>query len=479
MNLPPVYQKRRATIAKALKAAGGGVAVLPTAPEYPRNRDADFPYRHDSYFYYLTGFTEPASWLVIEASGKTTLFCRPKDLEREIWDGIRLGPKAAPASLGVDEAVSVEELDEKMPLLLANQNAVWFPFATHKGLQTQVDGWLNTVRARVRFGAECPQSQHDLCKLLDEMRLIKDAHEIAILRRAGAISAGAHVRAMQLSAAMLRPPAKGALTKVPRDLLQKVPGEVPREYHLEAELLHEFRRHGSQFPAYTSIVAAGANACILHYRADTAELKAGELCLIDAGCELDGYASDITRTFPANGKFTPAQRTLYDIVLAAQEAAIAVTKPGNRFTDPHDAATRVLAQGMLDVGLLDQKKHGTVDDVLQSGAYRQFYMHRTGHWMGMDVHDCGDYTEPGSKPREEKDALGKMVMKKPPRILRAGMVLTIEPGLYVRPAKGVPKKFWNIGIRIEDDALVTAKGCELMTRGVPVKADAIEALMRG
>ncbi|TAG32781.1 MAG: M24 family metallopeptidase [Polaromonas sp.] len=471
MSLPTVYQKRRATIAKALKAAGGGVALLPTAPECPRNRDADFSYRHDSYFYYLTGFTEPASWLVIEASGKATLFCRPKDLEREIWDGIRLGPTAAPASLGVDEAFSVDALDEKMPLLLANQNAVWFPFATHKGLETQVDGWLNTVRARVRSGAECPQSQHDLCKLLDEMRLIKDAHEIAILRRAGAISAGAHVRAMQLSAAMLRPPAKGALTKVPR--------EVPREYHLEAELLHEFRRHGAQAPAYTSIVAAGANACILHYRADTAELKAGELCLIDAGCELHGYASDITRTFPVNGKFTPAQRTLYEIVLAAQEAAIAVTQPGKRFTDPHDAATRVLAQGMLDVGLLDQKKHGTVDDVLASGAYRQFYMHRTGHWMGMDVHDCGDYTEPGSKPREEKDALGKMVMKKPPRILRSGMVLTIEPGLYVRPAKGVPKKFWNIGIRIEDDALVTAKGCELMTRGVPVKADEIEALMRG
>ena len=466
------HQKRRATIAKALKAAGGGIALLPTAPEYPRNRDSDFPYRHDSYFYYLTGFTEPDSWLVIEASGKTTLFCRPKDLEREIWDGIRLGPKDAPASLGIDEAVSVEALDEQMPLLMASQNAVWFPFATHKELQTQVDGWLNTVRARVRFGAECPQSQHDLCKLLDEMRLIKDAHEIAILRRAGAISAGAHVRAMQTSAAMLRQPAKGT------QRVQGIQAVVPREYHLEAELLHEFRRHGAQFPAYTSIVAAGANACILHYRADTAELKAGELCLIDAGCELDGYASDITRTFPANGKFTPAQRTLYDIVLAAQEAAIAVTKPGKRFTDPHDAATRVLAQGMLDVGLLNKKKHGTVDDVLASGAYRQFYMHRTGHWMGMDVHDCGDYTEPGSKPREERDALGNMVMKKPPRILRPGMVLTIEPGIYVRPAKGVPKQFWNIGIRIEDDALITAKGCELITRGVPVKADEIEALMR-
>ena len=462
-----VYQKRRALIAKALKAAGGGVALLPTAPETPRNRDSDFPYRHDSYFYYLTGFSEPDSWLVIDASGKTTLFCRPKDLEREIWDGIRLGPKDAPAALGVDEAFSVAALDEKMPALLANQNAVWFPFATHKGLETQVDGWLNKVRARVRLGAECPQSQHDLCRLLDEMRLLKDTHEIAILRRAGQISAGAHVRAMKASSAMLREGAKNGNK-----------GGL-HEYHLEAELLHEFRRHGAQYPAYTSIVAAGANACILHYRADNAELKPGQLCLIDAGCELDGYASDITRTFPADGKFTPAQRTLYDIVLAAQEAAIKVTKPGKRFTDPHDAAMRVLAQGMLDTGLLNQAKHGKVDDVLASGAYRQFYMHRTSHWMGMDVHDCGDYTEPGSKPREEKDALGQMVMKKPPRILRPGMVLTIEPGIYVRPAKGVPKEFWNIGIRIEDDALVTAKGCELLTRGVPVDADEIEALMRG
>ena len=457
-----VYQKRRNLVAKALKAAGGGMALLPTAPEAPRNRDSDFPYRHDSYFYYATGFTEPGGWLLIDSTGKSTLFCRPKDLEREIWDGIRLGPKAAVQALGVDEAFSLDELDAKMPMLLANQAAVWFPFATHQGLETQVDGWLGKVRARIRYGAECPQSQHDLCKVLDEMRLIKDAHEIAILRRAGAISAGAHIRAMQTSAAMLRKPIKGGL----------------REYHLEAELLHEFRSKGSQYPAYTSIVAAGANACILHYRAGDAELTSGDLCLIDAGCELDGYASDITRTFPANGKFTPAQRTLYDIVLAAQEAAIKVTKPGKRFTDPHDAATRVLVQGMLDTGLLAKAKHGTVDDVLASGAYRQFYMHRTGHWMGMDVHDCGDYTEPGSKARPERDPLGEMVMKKPPRILRPGMVLTIEPGIYVRPAKGVPKEFWNIGIRIEDDALVTAAGCELMTRGAPVTADEIEALMR-
>ncbi|MDO9278380.1 MAG: aminopeptidase P N-terminal domain-containing protein [Polaromonas sp.] len=458
-----MYEKRRAVVARALKAAGGGIALLPTAPEVARNRDSDFPYRHDSYFYYLTGFSEPGAWLTIDASGKSTLFCRPKDLEREIWDGIRLGPKAAVAALGVTQAFSVETIATTMPQLLANQRAVWFPFATHKGLETQVDGWLNQVRAKVRLGAECPSSQHDLCKLLDEMRLVKDKHEIDILRRAGQISAGAHVRAMQTSATMLRSGFKGG----------------PREYHLEAELLHEFRRHGSEFPAYTSIVAAGANACVLHYRAGDAELNAGDLCLIDAGCELGGYASDITRTFPANGKFTPAQRTLYDIVLAAQYAAVAVTKPGKRFTDPHDAATRVLIEGMLETGLLSKAKHGKVDDVLASGAYRQFYMHRTSHWMGMDVHDCGDYTEPTGKATRQTDALGQEVLRKPSRILQQGMVLTIEPGLYVRPAKGVPKEFWNIGIRIEDDALVTAKGCELLTRGVPVDADEIEALMRG
>jgi Xaa-Pro aminopeptidase len=455
------YARRRAALARALRAAGGGIALLPTAPEVGRNRDSHYPYRHDSYFYYLSGFDEPQSWLAIDASGHTTLLCRPRNLEREIWDGIRLGPKAAPAALGVDAAYSVEKLDEIMPKLLAHQPAVWFPFATHDGLASQVDGWLGQLRARIRLGVECPRSQHDLCKLLDEMRLIKDRHEIGIMRRAGQIAAKAHVRAMQTSAAMLRA------------------GLDAREYHLDAELLHEFRRHGSQFPAYTSIVAAGANACVLHYRAGAARLKAGELCLIDAGCELDGYASDITRTFPADGRFTPAQRQLYDLVLAAQKAAIAATRPGRRFLDPHQAAVRVLAQGMLDVGLLNKKQHGRADDVIESGAYRQFYMHRTGHWLGMDVHDCGDYTEPGARPREEVDATGERVVRRPSRVLRPGMVLTLEPGLYVRPAKGVPREFWNIGIRIEDDALVTAGGCELLTRGVPVQADEIEALMRG
>jgi Xaa-Pro aminopeptidase len=258
-------------------------------------------------------------------------------------------------------------------------------------------------------------------------------------------------------------------------------GKDVREFHLDAELMHEFRMGGSQYPAYSSIVAAGANACVLHYRADVAPVRDGELVLIDAGCELDGYASDITRTFPANGKFTGPQRALYDIVLASQEAAVAVTKPGSRFTDPHEAAVRVLSQGMLDVGLLDAKKVGNVDDVIEKRAYFAFYMHRTGHWLGMDVHDCGSYVEPGEvgAVSERKDPLsGEVIQNRPSRILRPGMVLTLEPGIYVRPGEGVPEQFHNIGIRIEDDAVVTAAGCELMTRGVPVRADEIEALMR-
>jgi Xaa-Pro aminopeptidase len=461
-NHTSIYAGRRARVAAQL--GRDGIAVVPTAPERQRNRDSGFPYRHDSYFYYLTGFTEPNAWLVITGDGRTTLFCAPKDLEREIWDGYRLGPAAAPAALGVDGAFSADELDAQMPKLLENRDAVWFPFATHEGLESRIAGWLNQVRARVRYGALCPQRQHDLCAVLDEMRLVKDAHEQDIMRRAAAISAGAHVRAMKMSARMLRE------------------GRDVREYHLEAELLHEFREAGSQFPAYTSIVAAGPNACVLHYRADTAPVKAGELVLIDAGCELDGYASDITRTFPADGIFTGPQRALYELVLASQEAAIAATHPGARFTDPHDATVKVLAQGMLDLGLLDAQKVGTAQDVIEKRAYFQFYMHRTGHWLGMDVHDCGSYVEPSQvgEVSERQDPLsGETIKNRPSRILQPGMVLTIEPGLYVRPAEGVPERFHHLGIRIEDDAIVNAAGCELITRGVPVKPDEIEALMRG
>ena len=456
-----LYAKRRATLATLL--GKGGIAIIPTAPEQQRNRDSDFLYRADSYFYYLTGFSEPHGWLVVTGEGKTTLFCNPKDLEREIWDGIRLGPQAAPDVLGVSTAFSVAELDAQMPKLLDNRSVVWFPFATHKALETRIDGWLQSLRARIRYGAMCPDTQRDVCTLLDEMRLIKDASEQATMRRAAQISAGAHIRAMQLSAKMLRE------------------GKQVREYHLDAELLHEFRLHGSQYPAYGSIVAAGANACVLHYRADAAPVRSGELVLIDAGCELDGYASDITRTFPANGKFTGAQRELYDLVLASQEAAVAATKAGARFTDPHEASVKVLAQGMLDVGLLDKNKVGSLQDVIDNRSYFQFYMHRTGHWLGMDVHDCGAYLEPSQlgQTSTRKDALtGEVIIDRPARILHPGMVLTIEPGIYVRPAPGVPEKFHNIGIRIEDDAIVTATGCELISRGVPVKADEIEVLMR-
>ena len=457
-----IYAERRARLAAQL--GEGGVAIVPTAPERARNRDSDFPYRHDSYFYYLTGFTEPHAWLVVDAAGHSTLFCQPKDLEREIWDGYRLGPESAPQALGVQAAYSVAELDSRLPKLLENQLTVWYPFATHTGLETRVDGWLNAVRARVRYGALCPAHQRDACELLDEMRLIKDAHEQAIMRRAAQISAQAHVRAMQTSARLLRA------------------GQDVREYHLDAELLHEFRVHGSQFAAYTSIVAAGANACVLHYRADAAPVRAGELVLIDAGCELDGYASDITRTFPADGRFTGPQRALYDLVLASQDAAVAATREGARFTDPHEATVKVLAQGLLDLGLLDKNQHGHAQDVIERRAYFQFYMHRTGHWLGMDVHDCGSYVEPSERGQtsERQDPLsGETIKDRPSRILRAGMVLTIEPGLYVRPASGVPEAFWNLGIRIEDDAIVTREGCELITRGVPVKPDDIEALMRG
>jgi Xaa-Pro aminopeptidase len=456
-----IYAQRRAQLASQL--ATNAIAIIPTAPEQRRNRDSDFLFRFDSYFHYLTGFTEPNATLVLLANGHSILFCQPKDEAREIWDGYRLGPAAAIDALGVQSSLSSADIDKHLPPLLENTSTVYYPFATHTGLDVKVGGWLEAVRAKARQGVMCPSEQRDLCVLLDEMRLIKDAGEIATMRRAAQISAGAHIRAMKLSANRLRQ------------------GLDTREFHLDAELLHEFRQYGSQFPAYSSIVAGGANACVLHYRADVGEIKNGDLVLIDAGCELDGYASDITRTFPANGKFTAPQRELYDIVLASQYAAVAATKPGNRFSDAHDAAVKVLAQGMLDVGLLDKNKVGNLDDVLEQRAYNAFYMHRTSHWLGMDVHDCGSYIEPSEAHivTEKWNPLTKQTDKvRPSRILREGMVLTIEPGIYVRPAAGVPDRYHNIGIRIEDDALVTSTGCELLSRGVPVDGDEIEALMK-
>jgi Xaa-Pro aminopeptidase len=446
-----VYQDRRERLLAAMRAAGGGVALVPTAPEALRNRDTEYPYRHDSYFYHLSGFAEPQSFIVLDATAQagepaSILFCRTKNAERETWEGFHYGPEAAREAFGFDAAFSIEEIDTQMPRLIADAPALFYAFGRSSELDGQVRRWLDAVRAQSRSGVAAPTRLVDIQPILDDMRLVKDEHELAIMRQAARISAQAHRRAMQICR----------------------PGM--REYELEAELLYTFRRNGAQAPAYGSIVAAGANACVLHYPAGNAIARDGDLILIDAACELDGYATDITRTFPANGRFSPAQRELYDIVLAAQQAAIDATRAGVSFEAPHDAAVRVLAHGLLDTGIVDRSKFGSVEDVIAERAYSRFYMHRTGHWIGMDVHDCGDYRERTALP----DATGAL----PWRTLRPSMALTIEPGLYVRAAPDVPEQYWNIGIRIEDDAIVTEDGCVLITRDVPVEADAIETLMR-
>lgn len=429
------FLARRQRLLDRMAAAGGGVAILPTAPEVARNRDTQYPYRHDSYFYYLSGFREPGAVVVLVAGAepKQILFCREKDEEREIWDGFRYGPDAAREVFGFDEAWTIGDFDRRLPELLANQPLMWFSLGNDAEWDARVTRALNAVRANARTGIVPPHSVRDLRAELDEMRLVKDSFELDTMRRAGAISAEAHCRAMRATR----------------------PGRF--EYEIEAELLHHFRRSGSQYPAYTSIVAAGANACILHYVENDRRIADGDLLLIDAGCELDGYASDITRSFPANGHFSGPQRAVYELVLAAQHAARAAIRPGAHWNEPHDAAVRVLAQGMLDLKLLE----GSLDAVLEKGDYRRFYMHRTGHWLGMDVHDAGEYKVGGDW-----------------RPLEAGMVLTVEPGCYIRPAADVPESFWNIGVRIEDDALVTADGCEYLTDGVPREVVDIEALMR-
>jgi Xaa-Pro aminopeptidase len=426
------YAARRARLAAAM---GEGVAVLYTAAERLRNRDSHYPYRYDSYFYYLTGFAEPEAALVLIGgrNPRSILFCRARDPERETWDGFRHGPEAARERFGFDEARPVEALDAALPQLLENQPALHFPLGADAGWDARAMGWLNAVRARGRAGVAAPQRVHDLRALLDDMRLFKDAHELAVMRRAARIAAAAHRRAMQATR----------------------PGR--NEYQIEAELLYEFRRNGAQFPAYSPIVAGGANACVLHYVANDAPLADGDLLLIDAGCELDGYASDITRTFPVNGRFSGAQRAVYELVLEAQRAAIAAVRPGKPWNEPHDAAVRVLAQGMLDLTLLA----GTLDAVLEKESYKRFYMHRTGHWLGLDVHDAGEYRVGGQW-----------------RPLAPGMALTVEPGLYIRAADGVPPALADIGVRIEDDVVVTAQGCEVITAEAPKSVADIEALMR-
>lgn len=426
------FQQRRDTL---LSRMGEGVAIIPTAPEVTRNRDSHYPYRFDSYFYYLTGFKEPEAVLVLVAGkqNKSILFCRDKDMEREIWDGFRYGADAAKTEFGFDEAYSIQQMDELMPKLLANQPKLFYSLGADKDWDFKVAAWLSQLREQARMGVSAPDEMVDVRKLLDEMRLYKSAYEIDVMRRSASIAAAAHLRGMQ----------------------KTHPGKM--EYQIEAEFLHEFYRNGAQAPAYTSIVAGGVNACTLHYNANNCVLKEGDLLLIDAGCELDGYASDITRTFPVSGKFSAEQKDVYELVLAAQAAAIAKVNPQHHWNAPHEAALDVLAQGFIDFGWLK----GSKEAIIESGTYRQFYMHRTGHWLGLDVHDAGEY----------KDKAGNW------RQLEAGMVLTVEPGCYIRPADNVPEAFWNMGIRIEDDVLVTPSGYEVLTQDAPKRVADIESIM--
>jgi Xaa-Pro aminopeptidase len=427
------FKARRSRLARNL---GSGVVVLPTAPERHRNADTHYDYRWDSGFYYLTGFREPEAVvvMVLGAKPRSILFCREKNLEREIWDGFRFGPELARDMFAFDEAYPYGDLDARLPDILADQDELHTPVGADPAWDVRVAGWLNTVRAKVRTGVTAPSQIRDVRAAVNDMRLFKDETEVAVMRRAGAISSEAHVRAMRTAA----------------------PGQ--REYHVEAELMHEFLRNGARAAAYGSIVASGANACVLHYRDNAAELRKGELLLIDAGCELDSYASDITRTFPIASRFSAPQRDIYELVLESQEAAIKAVKPGADFIDYHDAATRVLVQGFIDLKLCK----GSVDKVLEDGSYKQFYMHRTGHWLGLDVHDAGDYMQKGKW-----------------RKLKPGMVLTVEPGCYIRPAGNVPKAFWNIGVRIEDDVLVTAKGRDVLTAACPKKVKDVEDAVLG
>jgi len=438
------YAARRAHLAQAMEP--GAVAVLATAPEALRNGDSEYPYRHDSHFFYLSGFTEPESLLAIVAAhgdtpARSILFCREKNVERETWEGVRYGPAAAREAFGFDEAFSIGELDAQMARLLADAPALYYAHAHDAAFDARVAGWLKTVRAQSRSGVTAPARIQHLLPLLDEMRLMKDAHEQALMATSSEIAGAAHLRAMRAAR----------------------PGMF--EYEIEAELLYAFRKRGAQFPAYTPIVASGANACILHYNANNAQTRDGDLVLIDAGCEFDSYASDITRTFPVNGVFSAPQRQLYELVLRAQDAALAAIRPGRPYSDFHEAAVNVLAEGMLDFGLLDRAKYGSVENVLAERAHTRFYMHGTGHWLGLDVHDAGAYRDLAAEG-------------KPSRPLVPGMALTVEPGIYVRPAPDVPEQFWNIGIRIEDNVIVGEAGARVISGAAPKTVAEIEALMR-
>ena len=412
------------------------IAIIPGAREVTRSRDTEYPFRQNSDLFYLTGFEEPDAVLVLvpgRRQGQVVLFCRERDPDMELWNGYRLGPEGAVAYLGVDDAFPIDDLDEILPGLIEGTQRIYYSMGHYDVFDQRVMGWVNQIRKLVRTGAAPPADFTDLAFLLHEQRLIKSAAEVRVMRKAGEISAAAHVRAMQ----------------------ECQPGRY--EYHLEAAIQHTFAEHGARFPAYNSIVGSGANACVLHYTENASKMRAGDLVLIDAGCEYQGYAADITRTFPVSGQFSNEQRAIYDVVLEAQRAAIAKVRPGNTWNQPHDATVRVITRGLIKLGLLRGKER----ELIKAEAYRDFYMHRAGHWLGLDVHDVGEYRVDGRW-----------------RQLEPGMVLTIEPGIYIAADNTkVPKRWRGIGVRIEDDVVVTEQGCDVLTGDVPKRADEIEALM--
>jgi Xaa-Pro aminopeptidase len=430
------FKQRRKELMRRMKKHG--VALLASAPPSVRNRDVEFPYRQNSDFYYLTGFSEPESVAVFAPGrkpGEFILFCREYDEDKAVWTGKHAGLDGARQLFGADEAFPIDELHEVLPDLLDGREAVYYPIGVDAELDHAVVTAVNEVRGRVRAGAKPPAEFIALDRLLHEMRLFKSPAEISVMRKAAAVSVLAHQRAMRVCR----------------------PGLF--EYEIEAELLHEFMRHGLRSPAYPCIVAGGDNACVLHYTENTDALKDGDLLLIDAGAECGNYAADITRTFPVNGRFNEPQRHLYELVLDAQLAAIERVRPGQHWNQPHDAAVHVLTKGLVKLGLLE----GRVPKLIKEEAYKKFYMHRTGHWLGMDVHDVGDYKVDGEW-----------------RVLEPGMVLTVEPGLYISSGcQEVDPKWRGIGIRIEDDVLVTKAGCEILTAAAPKSVPEIEALMRG
>ncbi|MDD2049473.1 Xaa-Pro aminopeptidase [Pseudomonas putida] len=428
------YARRRKALMAQMEP--NSIAILPAAAVAIRNRDVEHVYRQDSDFQYLSGFPEPEAVIALipgREHGEYVLFCRERNPERELWDGLRAGQEGAIRDFGADDAFPITDIDDILPGLIEGRDRVYSAMGSNPEFDRHLMEWINVIRSKARLGAQPPNEFVALDHLLHDLRLYKSAAEVKVMREAAAISARAHVRAMQACRAGLR------------------------EYSLEAELDYEFRKGGAKMPAYGSIVAAGRNSCILHYQENDALLKDGDLVLIDAGCEIDCYASDITRTFPVSGQFSAEQKAIYELVLKAQEAAFAVIAPGKHWNHAHEATVQVITEGLVALGLLK----GKVEELIESEAYRAFYMHRAGHWLGMDVHDVGEYKVGGQW-----------------RVLEPGMALTVEPGIYIgADNQSVAKKWRGIGVRIEDDVVVTKQGCEILTSGVPKTVAEIEALM--